>query len=59
MKEKIIEYVKEKTGIKFEDELESAIFHSERIMRILEGSKNLKRDDKNILIDLLNLISNL
>jgi len=52
----IIKDIKDSTNLDFSHELDVIIFNSERIEKILLTTKNIKKADRNILLDLLNII---
>lgn len=53
----LIKDIKDAINMDFSHEAEIVIFNSERLEKILISSKNIKRSDRNILIDAINILA--
>jgi hypothetical protein len=58
MNYKITNEIKNSGGIDWEYEYDEIIFNAERLAQLLDSSKPIKKDDRRILQDAINLLLN-
>ncbi len=59
MKQKIIEYIRDKHGFNKQHELDNIVFHNDGLLKKLEDRKSLNKFDRELLIDALIIIKDI